>query len=196
MNIPNIISLSRIPILFLVVGLLYLPIKGAATLAFLLFIIGAVSDLVDGYIARKYNIVSTLGKFIDALTDKIFVVGLFVTLLAFGFLPEGAIVLILLIIGREFLVTGLRLVAASKGIVLAAEKMGKIKTCSQVFTIGAYLFGNVIQSDFSQWLLPWMVPLIEAVGLVSFLLATYLTVSSGVGYIVKYWSLLTEEGIK
>ena len=170
--------------------------SGAETLAFILFLVGAVSDLVDGYIARRYNIVSTLGKFIDALTDKIFVIGLFVTLLAFDFLPEGSVVLILLIIGREFLVTGLRLVAASKGIVLAAEKMGKIKTFSQVFTVGAYLFGNAIQSDFEKWLMPWIVPLVETIGIVMFLLAAYLTVSSGVGYLIKYWGLLKEEVMK
>lgn len=117
-NIPNIISVSRILMLFVIVGLLYVPLHGAATVAFVLFIIGAATDWLDGYIARKYDIVSNFGKIIDALTDKIYVVGLFVSLLALNFLPKGSIFLILLIIGREFIVTGLRLVAASKGIIL------------------------------------------------------------------------------
>lgn len=126
-NIPNIISLSRIPILFVIVALLYLPTRGAATIALVLFIIGAISDWLDGYLARKYNMVSNFGKMIDTLTDKIFVIGLFVALLARAFFPEGSVFLILLIIGREFMITGLRLIAASKGLVLAAEKEEKLK---------------------------------------------------------------------
>lgn len=192
-HIPNIISLSRIPVLFVIVGLLYLTIRGAATIALILFIIGAATDWLDGYLARKFNIVSNFGKMIDALTDKIFVIGLFVALLALGFFPEGSIFLILLIIGREFMITGLRLVAASKGLVLAAEKMGKIKTLTQIFTIGVCLLGNVIIEDFPAFFQPWMESWYDVIE-VSFLgLATYLTVHSGITYIVKYWDIFTEE---
>lgn len=193
LNIPNIISLSRIPVLFVIVGLLYLPIRGAATGTLILFIIGAATDWLDGYIARRYNSVSNFGKMIDALTDKIYVIGLFVALLALGLLPMGSLFLILLIIGREFIVTGLRLVAASKGMVLAAERTGKVKTVSQIVTIGAFLFGNAMLIDFPSSLHPWMKPVGSAIGLTFFLIATYLTVSSGVRYMVKYWDVFTNE---
>lgn len=192
-NIPNIISLSRIPVLFMIVGLLYLPIRGAATLALILFILGAATDWLDGFLARKYNIVSNFGKMIDALTDKIFIIGLFVTLLALNFLPEVSIFLILLIIGREFMVTGLRLVAASKGLVLAAERMGKIKTLTQIFTIGICLFNNMIIDDFPNFIQPWMESWNEVLEVSFLILATYLTVHSGINYIIKYWDIFTEE---
>jgi len=121
-NLPNLLTLSRIPILFGIVALLYAPFPGARTLAFLLFIIGALTDWADGYFARKQGLVSNFGKLMDALTDKVFMVGLFVALLAADKLPAWTLPLLLLILSREFLITGLRLVAASWGIVLAAEK--------------------------------------------------------------------------
>lgn len=192
-NIPNIISVSRILMLFVIVGLLYVPLHGAATVAFVLFIIGAATDWLDGYIARKYDIVSNFGKIIDALTDKIYVVGLFVSLLALNFLPKGSIFLILLIIGREFIVTGLRLVAASKGIILAAERMGKVKTVNQIITIGLFLFGNAMVKDFPEWVLEWMKPLGWVLGSICFFVTTYLTVSSGVSYVLKYWDLFVDS---
>ena len=129
MNLPNLLTLSRIPILFGVVGFLYLPFLGASSLAFVLFIIGALTDWADGYYARKQGLVSNFGKLMDALTDKVFMVGLFISLLVIGILPEWTLPLLLLILSREFLITGLRLVAASEGVVLAAEKSVKHKTC-------------------------------------------------------------------
>lgn len=193
LNVPNIISLSRIPVLFVIVGLLYIPIRGAATGALILFILGAATDWLDGYIARRYNSVSNFGKIIDALTDKIYVIGLFVALLASGLLPQWSVFLIILIIGREFIVTGLRLVAASKGMILAAERTGKIKTFSQIVTVGVYLFGNAMLVDFPASVQPWMRPVGWAIGCGFFLIATYFTIRSGVGYIVKYWDVFTRE---
>lgn len=188
-NIPNIISLTRIPVLFAIVGLLYLPTRGAATIAFALFILGAITDWLDGYLARKYNIVSNFGKMIDALTDKIFVIGLFVALLGLGFFPKGSVFLILLIIVREFIITGLRLIAASKGLVLAAEKRGKIKTLTQILTLGVFLFLNLLNKDFSLGI----IPAIQITGIILLFLATYLTVYSGISYLIKYWDIFTEE---
>ena len=75
MNLPNLLTFSRVPILFLVVGFLYLPFQGAATIALLFFVLGALTDWADGYYARKMGLVSDFGKLMDALTDKIFVLG-------------------------------------------------------------------------------------------------------------------------
>lgn len=191
MNLPNLLTLSRIPILFGVVGLLYLPATGAATAAFILFIIGALTDWADGYYARKQGLVSNFGKLMDALTDKVFMVGLFITLLALGTLPAWALPLLLLILSREFLITGLRLVAASSGIVLAAEKSGKHKTVSQMVSAIMLLASIAVQQDFPEALPAVVGTSLWWGGLAFFVIATVLTVSSGTKYMVKYWGVFT-----
>ena len=191
MNLPNLLTLSRIPILFGVVGFLYLPFLGASSLAFVLFIIGALTDWADGYYARKQGLVSNFGKLMDALTDKVFMVGLFISLLVIGILPEWTLPLLLLILSREFLITGLRLVAASEGVVLAAEKSGKHKTVSQMVAAILLLFAVAIRADFSERLPQIFGDVLHWGGLGFFVIATLLTVSSGLQYMVKYWSTFT-----
>ena len=191
MNLPNLLTLSRIPILFGVVGFLYLPLAGARSLAFVLFIIGALTDWADGYYARKQGLVSNFGKLMDALTDKVFMVGLFISLLVIGILPEWTLPLLLLILSREFLITGLRLVAACDGVVLAAEKSGKHKTVSQMVAAILLLFAVAIRADFSERLPSIVGDVIHWSGLGFFVLATLLTVSSGLQYMAKYWSIFT-----
>ncbi|MBL6919104.1 MAG: CDP-diacylglycerol--glycerol-3-phosphate 3-phosphatidyltransferase [Puniceicoccaceae bacterium] len=191
MNLPNLLTLSRIPILFGVVGFLYLPFSGASSLAFVLFIIGALTDWADGYYARKQGLVSNFGKLMDALTDKVFMVGLFISLLVIGILPEWTLPLLLLILSREFLITGLRLVAASDGVVLAAEKSGKHKTVSQMVAAILLLSAVAVRADFSERLPLIVGDVLHWGGLSFFVIATLLTVSSGAQYMVKYWSIFT-----
>ena len=156
-----------------------------------MFIIGALTDWADGYYARKQGLVSNFGKLMDALTDKVFMVGLFISLLVIGILPEWTLPLLLLILSREFLITGLRLVAASEGVVLAAEKSGKHKTVSQMVAAILLLFAVAIRADFSERLPSIVGDVIHWSGLGFFVLATLLTVSSGLQYMVKYWSIFT-----
>ena len=191
MNLPNLLTLSRIPILFGVVGFLYLPFSGASSLAFVLFIIGALTDWADGYYARKQGLVTNFGKLMDALTDKVFMVGLFISLLVIGILPEWTLPLLLLILSREFLITGLRLVAASDGVVLAAEKSGKHKTVSQMVAAILLLSAVAVRADFSERLPLIVGDVLHWGGLGFFVIATLLTVSSGLQYMVKYWSIFT-----
>jgi CDP-diacylglycerol--glycerol-3-phosphate 3-phosphatidyltransferase len=192
-NLPNLLTLSRIPILFGIVALLYAPFPGARTLAFLLFIIGALTDWADGYFARKQGLVSNFGKLMDALTDKVFMVGLFVALLAADKLPAWTLPLLLLILSREFLITGLRLVAASSGIVLAAEKSGKHKTVSQIVAAILLLLAVAVRGDFPGRLPAVVGDVLYIGGVAFFCLATILTVSSGAQYMVKYWSIFTGQ---
>lgn len=189
MNLPNLLTLSRIPILFIIVGLLYLPVPGARTAAFVFFIIGALTDWLDGYFARKQGLVSNFGKLMDALTDKVFVVGLFITFLASGILPHWTLPLLLLVLTREFLITGLRLVAASSGTVLAAEKSGKHKTVSQIVSAILLLAGVAVRDDGAAIFPSWTASILDWAGLAFFVIATVLTVSSGSTYLIKYWSL-------
>ena len=109
------------------------------TSALLLFLFAALTDWLDGWLARKFGQVSEFGKFMDALSDKVLTLGMFVSLLALGELKEWALFPVLLILSREFLITGLRLVAAGKGKTLAAEKVGKLKTIVQLTCISLYL---------------------------------------------------------
>ncbi|MGJ8653441.1 MAG: CDP-diacylglycerol--glycerol-3-phosphate 3-phosphatidyltransferase [Opitutaceae bacterium] len=194
MNLPNLLTLSRIPIIFAVVAFLYAPFTGASTVAFVLFVIGALTDWADGYYARKQGLVSNFGKLMDALTDKVFMVGLFISFVALGILPGmWFLFLLLLILSREFLITGLRLVAASSGIVLGAEKSGKHKTATQMVSAILLLLAIAIRNDFPN-LFPEIVGnVLHWGGLSFFVIATLLTVSSGTMYMVKYWSIFTGE---
>ncbi len=186
MNLPNIITLSRIPLMFVVVWLMYQQWTGAATLAFWLFIAAAVGDWLDGYIARKQKLISIFGKFMDALTDKIFVLGIMIALVERDIVP---IYLVLIVLCREFMVSGMRMMAAAKGVVVAAERGGKTKTLTQLISVGFLLFVPMLEADiagmlpfdvsqFGQW--------VHYVGLGLFLLGVYFTVRSGWGYMVKY----------
>lgn len=191
MNLPNIISLSRIPILFIIAALLHCEWRGAVTIAWVLFVLGGLSDILDGYLARKYNLVSDFGKLMDAVTDKIYVLGHFIVLLAVGLMPSWTALLIVLILGREFLVTGLRSVAASKGHVIAAVSSGKAKTFLQLFSIGSFIAHQSIKMDLVNVFPGWFLGFAFYLSVGSFLLAVYSTVSSGVECIVSNWSFIS-----
>ncbi len=196
MNLPNILTLSRIPLMFVIVGLMQCHWLGAASLAFWLFIAGAVSDWLDGHIARKRGLVSSFGKLMDALTDKIFVLGLMI-----GFVDDDALPIfwVLLVLCREFLITGMRMVAASKGVVFAAEKGGKQKTVTQLIAIGFLLFVPMLQTDIAYyltWDMSGFAEVLHKTGLVVFIVATFFTLWSGYGYFVKYRHVVFEEPAK
>jgi CDP-diacylglycerol---glycerol-3-phosphate 3-phosphatidyltransferase len=201
MNFPTFLTLFRIPLLFAIMGVLFLEKsstgwQGMATLALILFIIAGVTDFLDGYYARKLNLVSNFGKMIDALTDKILIMGMFIVLLATNILPLWGLPFLLLILSREFLITGLRVVASSRGVVLAADKWGKQKTVFQIIAISFLLASSVVSSDLAVWTaldLNQEAALVKWVGCVTFILATVLTVSSGTNYMLKYWNILFLE---
>ncbi len=193
MNLPNLITLSRVPMMFVIVGLMYCVFPGgywvfpgAATLAFIFFILSAIGDWLDGYLARKRGLISTFGKFMDALTDKVLVLGIMVAMVQLGTVQ---IIWVLIIIVREFLISGMRMMAASKGVVVAAERGGKLKTLIQLIALGILLFVPVLQADLPHvvnWDLRGFITLLTRVGLGLFILATLLTVSSGTSYALKY----------
>ena len=190
MNIPNLLTLSRIAALFIIATLLFSECQWAATLSFVLFVIAANTDWLDGYMARKLNLVSDFGKLMDAIADKILIIGIYVCFLAEGLLPKWAIFAVLIIISREFLVTGIRLIAASKGRVMAAEQAGKIKTVIQIIAACFFLLTHALRED---WSIPeTIIDVIYTIGLVIFVLATVLTVTSGFGYMRRNWSLLVD----
>ncbi len=199
-HLPNIITLSRVPILFVIAGLIALalpqPDDGAriawcATVAFVLYVLAAISDWLDGWLARKLGIVSTFGKLMDALTDKILNTGMFIVLLVFApkdVFPRWFVFIVLVVLVRELLITGLRLVAAGKGIILAAERSGKIKTLLQFISISILLGTLAAKTD--GWPLPEVViHAFDFGGVACFHVAALLTVTSGAGYLIKYWEV-------
>ena len=199
MNLPNLLTLSRIPLMVIVVALLHpwngQPISWAWTIASVIFLFGALTDWLDGWLARRLGQVSDFGKFMDALVDKIFTMGTFVSLLALGIVGLWALFPILLILAREFLITGLRLVAAAQGKTLAAEKAGKVKTVMQITSICLFLAHGAIENDLCKlksWsgLCDWA-GIINQSAQVSLIFACLLTVYSGCNYLVKYWSVFT-----
>lgn len=155
MNLPNYITLARIMIVPLLVVVLLTPlaeswfgISGYA-LAIVMFLVASMTDILDGQLARRRNQVSTLGKFLDPIADKLLVAAAFIVLVEKHLAPSWAVVIIL---GREFIVTGLRSIAVSEGIVIQAQMLGKIKMWVQCVAIVALLVaaanGNPPVSNF------------------------------------------------
>lgn len=129
MNLPNKLTLIRI---LLVPVCMALTLTGYLYIALGVFIVASVTDFFDGYIARKYNLVTSFGKIMDPLADKILVFGALLCFLEMGFIPSWTVAVIL---AREFFVTGMRVVAVDKGKVIAASWWGKIKTNVQLFSV-------------------------------------------------------------
>jgi CDP-diacylglycerol--glycerol-3-phosphate 3-phosphatidyltransferase len=141
-NLPNYLTFARIVIVPLLVVVLLTPVAedwvgvSGYALAIVIFLAAALTDIFDGYLARRRNQVSTLGKFLDPIADKLLVSAALIVLVEKQLAPSWAVVIIL---GREFIVTGLRSVAASEGIVIQARNIGKIKMWAQCVAIVALL---------------------------------------------------------
>jgi len=197
MNLPNLLTLSRVPFLFLIAALMYMDFRFADSLAFIIFVIAGLTDWLDGKIAREMGIISVFGQLMDALTDKILTVGLFVLFVGLDILQDWMVFGVLLILSREFLITGLRLVAAAKNVVLPAEKAGKLKTVFQICAIGGLIVGRSVEFDWNPYLsanLDGVVDLFYYGGLVLFTIAALMTVYSGSFYMIKYWKLFFGTG--
>ena len=197
MNLPNIITLSRVPMMFVIVGLMYVDTLGAASFAFWLFIAGAISDWLDGYLARKNGIVSDFGKLMDALTDKIMVIGIMVALVDKQMLPVS---FVLITLCREFMVSGMRMLAAARGVIVAADRGGKTKTVTQLIAIGFLLAEPMVAKDWAfiagAYDLSLLTSVVSFIGLVGFILGTFFAVWSGFHYIRRHWTLIVPpEGI-
>ncbi|SEP59450.1 CDP-diacylglycerol--glycerol-3-phosphate 3-phosphatidyltransferase [Piscibacillus halophilus] len=191
MNIPNKITISRIFLIPIFIVLLVVPFNWdtysigeydlplSHLIAGILFLLASLTDWVDGYYARKYNLVTNLGKFLDPLADKLLVSAALICLVELGLASAW---LVIIIISREFAVTGLRLVAAGEGIVLAASQMGKLKTTLQIGAAGFLLLHHF---PFSYIGLP--------IGTIFLYAATLVTVISGVDYFKKNWHVMRDS---
>jgi CDP-diacylglycerol--glycerol-3-phosphate 3-phosphatidyltransferase len=172
-NLANNLTLARMGSIPIIVFLLYFPNRITAVLAMLLFIAACLTDLADGIIARRYNLITNMGKFLDPLADKLLIAAVLVMLVQLGWI-EGWIAVV--IISREIMVTGLRSVAADKGLVIAADKYGKLKTIIQCVAMCPLIL------HYTWW---GFDP--RGVGTVLIYIALVLTIFSGVNYIVGFY---------
>lgn len=191
MNLPNQLTVARVIMIPLFVLFFYLQFKGHYFVALAVFAVASFTDFLDGFIARKYNLVTNLGKFLDPVADKILVAAAMIVLLtvpqfftvglgSWALITAGCCVAV--IMGRELLVSGFRMVAADAGIVIAADKIGKYKTVTQLISLLVLLIAGGLCEFLGDCL---AVRIIDYVGLGFFALATLLTVISGVNYVVK-----------
>ena len=144
MNIPNILTLSRLGLAVVMLILLSVSFPFASTLALVVFIVAGITDYLDGHLARHVYGVTSFGSLMDPLTDKVLVCAAFVSFVELRIAPAWIVVII---ISREFLVTGLRLLAANQGVVISAGKWGKHKTIWQIIAIAGILLGLAIRND-------------------------------------------------
>lgn len=192
MNLPNILTFSRLPAMFLIVALMYAEFMWAATLAFWLFIAAALTDWLDGKLARESGQVSTFGRFMDAVIDKVMVLGIMIALVNGGYFMGHripAMILLLCILCREFVVSGLRMAAAAKGIIVEADAGGKVKTFIQLNAIGWLLGSRMFARDFAELFSGterWWITMVNEVGIGLFVLSAVLTVTSGYTYFRRH----------
>lgn len=180
MNTANKITILRILMIPIFMVVLMIDFAYNDLVAALIFVVAAATDGVDGYVARKYNQITDFGKFIDPLADKLLVATALICLVDMG---RIASYMAIIIIAREFIVTSLRIVAISKGVVIAAEMTGKIKTVIQIIaTVISLVFDGekFLIGNFSA-------------GYIAMLIATLFTIYSGYVYLKNNWSLVADN---
>ncbi len=193
MNLPNKLTLLRVALIPFFLLFIYLDAPFHFLLALLIFAAASITDALDGKIARARNLVTNFGKFLDPLADKALVLSALTVFVELDEVNMGAIPLII-IIAREFMVSGLRLIAADSGVVVAAGIWGKLKTAFTMATIIAALFWLSVRYDFNfniagvivtavdNWVIPALI-----------WISTVLTVISGLIYLKGYWRLIDSD---
>ncbi len=180
MNLPNKLTVLRVIMVPFFVFFMLTDVGGPANkwIALILFCVASLTDMLDGKIARKYNLVTNFGKFMDPLADKLLVCSAMICMIEMGKLPAW---IVIVIIAREFIISGFRLVASDNGIVIAASYWGKFKTVFQMAMIIVLIadFGGIF--DIIAQFLIWI--------------ALALTVISLIDYIVKNKEVLTQGGM-
>ena len=195
MNLPNKLSLSRIiisPVMMFFYLADFLPYGIGKWIALGLFVIGAITDFLDGYIARKYKLITDLGKFLDPIGDKLLVTFALILVTTDGIvpLPYGAIALAI-IVGRDLVVDMLRFVAAGKGIVIAADWFGKYKTTTQDFAMLFLLLYSGLRTIVG--LSATIMLIIMWIAFTLLIVAVLLTILSMINYILKNKAIFVQN---
>lgn len=174
MNLPNSLTIARIIMVPIFIGVYY---TNHFILAMLIFIVAALTDLLDGKIARKQNLVTNFGKIMDPLADKILTYSAFCMFIGDDIIPAWILIVVL---AREFIVSGIRTVAASEGKVIAAGMSGKIKTVMQMIAIPALLHLQAVPLN-----MPTAYTLVYWISMITLYASVVMTVYSGCEYVIK-----------
>lgn len=181
-NIPNILTMMRIAAIPLMTVLLMSGSRETCFWAAALFSAASFTDWLDGYLARRMGIVTVFGKFLDPIADKLIVMAALIMIIPFDRVPAW---MVLVILSREIIITGLRGIASSEGIVIAASDLGKFKTIFQIVAI----IGLLLHYDY-RWFFSYDHPLLlvnmHNVGMFYLWIAFIITVWSGVDYLVRF----------
>lgn len=182
LNLPNMLTMLRIAAIPLLAFLLLSPSRTAGFQAAAVFALASITDWLDGYLARRMEIVTVFGKFLDPIADKLIVMAALIMILPFGRVPAW---MVLVVLGREIIITGLRGIASSEGIVIQASDLGKYKTIFQIVAI----LGLLLHYDYN-WFFGIDNTLVHVnmhnVGMFYLWIATLLTIWSGVDYLAKF----------
>ena len=192
MNLPNKITVARMCMIPLMVIIPFLGIKGefdifggltySNVIVVTIFLIASITDFFDGYLARKHNLVTTFGKFLDPIADKLLVLAAMLMLVEAGTIPAW---IPIIIAAREFIVSGIRMLAAGEGNVIAASWLGKIKTVSQMIAITFAFLGNDAFLDFLFKQLNGSQLIVNVLMSLGMVVAVVTTIWSGVDYFMK-----------
>lgn len=172
-NLPNSITLLRVGIIPVLFFLLFDPGRIWSLIIAILFIITALTDLLDGYVARKYHIVTNIGKFLDPIADKLIVNTAMILMIPIGRIPAWIVAVIVI---RDFTVDGIRTIAGSEGMTISASKLGKRKTLCQIFAVSALMIHY-----------PFLWANAHIVGMFILYIALWLTIHSGIDYFIKFY---------
>jgi len=181
LNIPNLLSISRILAVPIFIILMLEPDPARALAAAIVFLFASATDWLDGYLARKWGQVTKMGKLLDPIADKILVASALIILVNINKEDAWLAVAAIVIIGREFAVTGLRAIASSEGIVIPAETTGKYKTGTQIVAILSFVLDYHMETS-------WLTTL----GWITLLIAVMLSVYSAVQYFMRFWKKLNK----
>ena len=189
LNLPNLLTLARVAAVPLIVIIMLADSRDAGFWAAAIFGAAAATDFIDGWLARKWGVVTVLGKFLDPLADKLIVMAALIMLIPFGRIPAWAVFLVL---GREIIITGLRSIASSEGIVIDASDLGKYKTIYQMVAIP----GLLLHYDY-YWFFGVRSELLHVnmhnFGMFFFVIALALTLWSGFDYLYKFFRVFARS---
>lgn len=166
MNLPNKLTIFRVILIpFFIIALLVPGIPAGNWIALAIFIVASLTDLLDGKIARKYNLVTNFGKFMDPLADKLLVCSALICLVELSRIPSWMVVII---IAREFTISGFRLIAADNGVVIAASYWGKFKTTFQMIAV-CLMIANIPVLSLLTTVITWIAVILTVVSLIDYL---------------------------
>lgn len=188
MNLPNILTLARIAAVPVIVVLMMFESQQNCFWASAVFSLAAITDWLDGYLARKWQVVTVLGKFLDPLADKLVVMAALIMLIPLDRVPAWAVFVIL---AREMIVTGLRSIASAEGIVIAASNLGKYKTIFQMVAIIGLLLHYRYYWFFGVEV-GFLYPSFHNVGMFFFYISLLLTIWSGADYLAKFFKVFAK----